>query len=214
MRFYRTVAVHPRRVYQKFLSIARSDEVYYTIRSQFGNERNDITRAAHFLYMNRNCFNGIYRTNSKGAFNVPFASRRVPCYPTEQNILGAATLLSRATVTCDDFETVCTKNVRKGDFVCLDPPYYVPKARVFREYSSERFSRADFDRLQRTLKDIDRTGAYFLLSYPSCQLAAALFGRWNTAVISVRRTIAGDVSSRRRARESLIYNYDFRHAQL
>jgi DNA adenine methylase len=212
IRFYRTIAMHPGRVYQKFLSIPRSEEAYYKIRSQFGSERDEINRAARFLYMNRNCFNGIYRTNSSGIFNVPFASRRVPHYPTEEAIRLAANILGDATITCGDFEAVCSKNVRKGDFVYLDPPYYVPSKRVFREYSSEPFSRADLDRLQDTINDIDRKGAYFLLSYPSCELADALVGRWNMAAINVRRTIAGDVLSRRRARESLIYNYDPRHA--
>jgi DNA adenine methylase len=207
MRFYTTISVHPKRVYQRFLSIPRTEQAYYTIRSLFGHERGDITRAAHFLYMNRNCFNGIYRTNNKGKFNVPFASRRVPYYPTEQDIVEAAALLSHATITCDDFEAVCNQNVRKGDFVYLDPPYYVPSKRVFREYSSAPFSRADFDRLQRTLNDIDRKGAYFLLSYPTCHLATALVGRCNDTAINVRRTIAGAVSSRGRTRESLIYNY-------
>ena len=112
----------------------------------------------------------------------------------------------------NDFETVCKTKVTKGDFVYLDPPYYVPAQRVFREYSSKPFSASDFDRLGRTLRLIDERGAKFLLSYPKCAVAAALAREWHHAKINVRRTIAGDVHSRGTAREILIYNYDLKHA--
>lgn len=208
VKFYRTLAKHPRAVYRDFRSIKRNSRVYYRVRSIYANERDPIKRAAYFFYLNRNCFNGIYRTNANGEFNVPFSDRRVPHYPSEDSVVSASDLLRHSEIYCEDFEAVCSASAGKGDLVYLDPPYYVPAKRVFREYSSLPFSFADFKRLGRTLRSLDRRGIRFLLSYPSCVAAAKLADRWNCRKITVRRTIAGNSHSRRRAQELLIFNYD------
>ncbi|XIA63359.1 DNA adenine methylase [Bradyrhizobium sp. TZ2] len=79
--------------------------------------------------------------------------------------------MKRASLKCEDFESVCDDNVKRGDFVYLDPPYYMPRKRIFREYSSEPFSQIDVGRLEATLRRIDRAGAKFLLSYPDCAIS-------------------------------------------
>lgn len=212
IRFYKTISQHPLAVYRRFSGISRNPKTYYEIRAKWFAERDPIKRAALFLYLNRNCFNGIYRTNSSGLFNVPFAKDRVQKYPTYDNVKDATNLLKRSTLYSADFEHVCVHHVRKNDFVYLDPPYYVPSKRVFREYSSEPFNLPDFKRLESTLRKIDRKGAQFLLSYPDCAEASRISKNWNSHRITVRRTIAGNVESRRRARELLIFNYDISHA--
>jgi DNA adenine methylase len=211
IKFYRTIAQKPSAVYRHFQSIPRNPRTYYSIRSRWNMEIDPVIRAAYFFYLNRNCFNGIYRTNSQGAFNVPFAADRVPAYPSECTVVAAASLLQRTRIFCSDFEKICSK-VRKGDFVYLDPPYYVPAERVFREYSSKPFSNSDFQRLANTLAKLDRVGANFLLSYPDCSVASKLARRWNRSAITVRRTVASDTFSRRRTKELLVYNYDLPHA--
>jgi DNA adenine methylase len=208
VRFYKVVARHPSRVYASFVQIPRTSRIYYKVRANYGSELNPIRRAANFLYLNRNCFNGIYRTNVRGEFNVPFSESRVAPYPTKDEVGEASRLLSKAVLRCEDFQVVCRRDLRRGDFAYLDPPYYRPIKRVFVEYSAEPFDGTDITRLQKTLQQIDRSKASFLLSYPKCAASERIARDWNSASISVRRTIAGDVASRRRDRELLIFNYD------
>jgi DNA adenine methylase len=208
VHFYKTVSRHPIEVYEKVISIPRRPSMYYNIRAADIISLDDTTRSAYFLFLNRNCFNGIFRTNVRGQFNVPFSSKRVQPYPLADEFCMSATALARSTLKCADFESVCRRDVREGDFVYLDPPYYVPKRRVFREYSSKPFSESDVVRLAKLLCEIDRRGAYFLLSYPDCGLIKSLAARWELTQIRVRRTIAGNMSSRGYAPEVLIRNFD------
>ena len=202
---------HPTKVYRKFRLIPRNKATYYSIRSRWFLQNDPITRAALFFYLNRNCFNGIYRTNTKGVFNVPFSNSRVASYPTQAAIEEAADLLRNTRLFSDDFEPICTTHVRTCDFIYLDPPYYIPAKRVFREYSRQPFCEVDLYRLKRVLRHIHKAGARFLLSYPNGAIASELARDWNRTSISVRRTISGNLQSRKRTRETLIYNYDVDH---
>jgi len=205
--FYKTLSKHATSVYQKFVSIPRDSDTYYRVRSEVASERDPIARSATFLYLNRNCFNGIFRTSAKGEFNVPFSSSRVPRYPSLDEVQRAAAALRRVSIRCGDFESVCRDEVAKGDLVYLDPPYYVTSRRVFREYSSQPFSEVDLNRLTELLVEIDSRGALFLLSYPDCTLIRNLAKFWRTSRIRVMRSISGKLSSRGYARELLIRNY-------
>ena len=207
INFYQTLAKQPTKVYRKFASIPRSPDTYYRVRSAASSERDAVTRSAMFLYLNRNCFNGIYRTSAKGEFNVPFSASRVPKYPSLEEVQEAAAALGSATIRCGDFEVICREVVTKGDLIYLDPPYYVASRRLFREYSSQPFCENDFRRLTDLLVDIDKRGARFVLSYPDCTLIRGLARRWHASRIRVMRSIAGKVSARGYARELLIRNY-------
>jgi DNA adenine methylase len=208
MQFYKTVSKHADEVFETFRRIRRSKSTYYSIRATEMDELDDTTRSAYFLYLNRNCFNGIFRTNIKGHFNVPFSNSRVPRYPLSADFRRSAAALAKAKLRCADFQKVCLEEVCKDDFVYLDPPYYVPKKRVFREYSSKPFSENDVVRLASVLREIDRRGALFLLSYPECPLIKSLAKNWEVTRIMVRRTIAGNISSRGYAPEVLVRNFD------
>lgn len=207
MRFYRILAKSPNEIIELLNKIPREKDTYYAIRSNYFNEKEDCEWAAQFLYLNRNCFNGIYRTNLKGFFNVPFAGSRVAGYPSRENILNISSALSSCELKNDDFEDICINQIKKNDFVYLDPPYYVTTNRVFREYSSKPFSECDFNRLITTLREIDRRGAYFLLSYPNNPIASPLVEEWYHTVIDVRRIISSKVESRGTVSELLIRNY-------
>ncbi|WP_084518237.1 Dam family site-specific DNA-(adenine-N6)-methyltransferase [Bradyrhizobium sp. th.b2] len=208
IEFYRVATDDPEGVFRRFIRLPRNPETYYRIRRAFPSEKDPLRRAAHFLYLNRNCFNGIYRTNNQGGFNVPFSKDRVANYPTRENFILATNILTKAKLRCGDFEHACEMEAKRGDFIYLDPPYYRPRKRVFREYSSKPFSNEDIDRLECLLREIDQTGARFLLSYPECAIAKRLAAQWNRKRINVRRTIAGSVAARGPTKELLIFNYD------
>ncbi len=157
-----------------------------------------------FLYLNRNCFNGVFRTNTGGQFNVPIGTR-TGAYFTNTDLLNCSVLLKRAKLLAADFgETI--EHVRAGDFVYLDPPFAVDSRRVFCEYGAQPFSTADMARLAVGLRDIERKRADFLVSYADSKEARALAKEWNATRLPIRRHVAGFSGSRRRAFEWLISN--------
>ena len=204
---YSVVRDHSEEVYDRVSAIPRTRDVYYAIRSQCPAQLTHIERATRFIYLNRNCFNGIFRTNAHGEFNVPFASSRVGAFVTRDEFLGAADLLRRAKFCAGDFGSTL-RHVRAGDFVYLDPPYAVKSRRVFREYGAKVFGTADIERLRKHLCAIDTKGAHFVVSYADCREARDLAKNWRSRRVRLRRHIAGFSQARKLAYELLITNID------
>ncbi len=166
--------------------------------------RSAVERATFFVYLNRNCFNGIYRTNRAGHFNVPFGSYQGQ-YPRICDFETVARLLKKADLlSCDFGTTLC--QVRKNDFVYLDPPFAATGSRTFVEYGKRSFGEGDLERLSRHLDRIDSRGASFLVSYADCPRARSIAKHWNFTAIQVRRHIAGFTTKRKMAGELLITN--------
>jgi DNA adenine methylase len=165
----------------------------------------DVDRTARFIYLNRYCFNGVYRTNRQGEFNVP-RGRDTGDLPTLDTIKQCARALDSAELVSGDFEVILER-ARRGDFVYLDPPYTKADQPYSGEYGYGAFSSTDFERLLAQLKRLDDLGATFLLSYRySLQINRGL-RHWHTSVVSVRRHIAGFSSARRVVRELLVSNH-------
>lgn len=99
---------------------------------------------------------------------------------SKESFLASIEKLRSAKLDCSDFVSVCERNVARGDFVYLDPPYYVPKQRVFREYVPHDFAREDIDRLKNLLELIDGRGGHFLLNYPDCYMMRKIARRWSS----------------------------------
>lgn len=138
---------------------------------------------------------------------APFAASRVANYPSKEEFVERANMLRKCKLICGDFETVALSNVERGDFVYLDPPYYIPEQRVFLEYSADHFGEKDFFRLSDVLIDIERRGAKFLLSYPDCDLSKRLATQWNSRFVDAPRSISAKTSSRKKVLERIISNY-------
>jgi DNA adenine methylase len=180
-------------------------DAYYRIRGQDPTSLAEAERAARFLYLNRYCFNGIYRTNAAGKFNVPFGPQKtVTPFPTA-SLNDISVALRGAMLVHGDFERTLS-HVRKGDFVYLDPPYASESKRIFNEYGPTPFSSEDLDRLSLQLNRIDSIGATFVLSYTETKQAKALFARWSPRRVWVKRNVAGFASDRRGAYELLASN--------
>ncbi len=162
------------------------------------------TRALRFLFLNRNCFNGIYRTNAAGHFNVPMGER-VGKYFSREELIQCSQILHRAELIAGDFATTL-EQVKRFDFVYLDPPYAVKSRRMFREYGKTVFDTADIPRLDKGLKQIVARGADFLVSYADCAEARALAADWHAVRLPVRRHVAGFAGNRKNAYEWLITN--------
>lgn len=205
METYSVLRDRPDDVHKAVSKLPRSEDDYYKIRGRNINRLGALGRAVRFVYLNRHCFNGIYRTNTKGEFNVPYAHTRPGSVPTIETFRQNGALLQRAILKTGDFGAVLSA-VKRNDFVYLDPPYAVTNRRVFRQYDKREFSTRDLERLVEHLKRIDRVGATFVVSYADCTEARTLLSHWNLRRLRVRRHIAGFVSDRRSAMELLVTN--------
>lgn len=201
---YETIRDRPREVGEALYAIPRDSETYYKVRRSYRTSATPIDRAAQFVYLNRNCFNGIFRTNLQGDFNVPFGADQGQ-YPRLCDFHTTADLLKKAILLRGDFGATL-RHLRKGDFVYLDPPFAATGVRTFVEYGKRSFAEVDIDRLSRHLDRIDSKGASFLVSYADCTRARDIAKNWNSKAIEVRRHIAGFTSKRKMAGELLITN--------
>lgn len=201
---YRTVKHSPLKTAQALSRMPEGDaNYYYRLRKQSATGGSAARNAARFIYLNRYCFNGLYRTNLSGRFNVPYGGSRSGRLPDAEVLRSAAKGLRAATLITADFRHTLSL-VREGDFVYLDPPYWVPERRVFREYSKNVFDAEAVDALAEGLERLEKLRIPFVLSYADSSTGAAL-GRFRRSKrVLVQRQIAGFSNSRRFAAELII----------
>ena len=196
----------PHKVFRSLSSRPVNSDYYYVLRKSDYSKKTGYQAAARFIYLNRFCFNGIYRTNAKGQFNVPFSGINNGKKPCLNQFLTCSNQLKQAVIINGDFESVIRANIRANDFVYLDPPYATGTRRIFREYNGNNFKISDLERLAKLLEDINERKAFFVLSYAYCTEAKAMFSRWRTEKYFVQRNVAGFAKDRRTAAEILVTN--------
>jgi DNA adenine methylase len=192
-------------VLECFRRLPKSRQAYYALRRVDPGRISEAECAARFIYLNRYCFNGLYRTNAKGEFNVPYARPRGRVRLDEDLLTGAARALARATLVNGDFQNTLI-HARRGDFVYLDPPYVTSSRRVFSEYLPGTFEGRDLERLGGTLRELNSGGVTFVITYADSPEARTLLKSWNTRRIRTRRNIAGFSARRRGAYELVATN--------
>jgi DNA adenine methylase len=180
-------------------------EEYLRLRSLDTSLLEPHARAARFIYLNRFCFNGIYRTNLAGKFNVPYSGDRCGAVPHDGVFQECSRHLRRARFVCGDFEKVL-KHVEKGDLVYMDPPYAVRARRVFREYDPSTFTNADIKRLRAWMERLDTAGIDFVVSYAESEEADILKKGFSYETVTVRRNVAGFAAHRAMTNELVISN--------
>lgn len=203
---FRLVRERPAQLARRLKRLPLGEEAYYRIRATNPRNLKPLNRAARFLYLNRFCFNGLYRTNSKGEFNVPYGGRKTGSLPGEDELAQCASLLENAVLHTGDFQHIVEEEVQDGDFVYLDPPYSISGTRVFREYGPSAFGPDDLDRLLQTLSCIDRAHGRFVLSYARSKDIINSMTNWKVYRVEARRNIAGFTGSRRTAEEIIATN--------
>lgn len=204
---YLQIKKNPYPVYKILKTLKVSEKDYYIIRALDPNKMGVNQKVARFIYLNKLCFNGLYRTNASGNFNVPYSGENNFNADVEYEILKKVSQsLSTTKIVCGDFETVIKKNVRAGDFVYLDPPYAVENRNIFTQYGPQTFGLNDLLRLKLLLKHINDKNAYFLFSYAYCKEAIHLFDEWSMKKKFTQRNISGFSNYRRKAAEVLITN--------
>lgn len=202
---YKTLRSYPAELYSVLQLFEINKEQYYKLRSQSPTSMNPLEAAARFIYLNRFCFNGLFRTNLKGEFNVPYGAGKSGKLPTLEQLTQLSKSLKNTSLRSGDFSKTLA-GVKSGDFVYLDPPYAIENRRVFNQYGPQNFGLNDLDRLAEELKVIDASGAKFVLSYAYCKEALSSFNGWSKRKVFVRRNIAGFSASRKSAAEVIVTN--------
>lgn len=197
---------HPRAIYRRLVALPRGRRSYNRLRKMAPTSMESLDRAARFLFLNRFCFNGLYRTNVAGRFNVPYSPQGTGDIPSWKQFCASARHLRSATIFHGDFAKVLASTVRAGDFVYLDPPYAVANRRIFRQYGPQTFGLCDLERLVGCLHCIDAIGAKFVLSYAYCSEAVFMFKNWPCRKLFTQRNISGFAKHRRTAAEILVTN--------
>ena len=185
-------------------------EYYYTMRAQNPADLAPAARAARLIFLNKTCYNGLYRENSKGEFNVPFGRYKNPKICDEARLRAASAALQGVEVRVADFsETVETAVA--GDFVYFDPPY-VPLSSTsnFTSYNKKGFGRTDQERLAETVAQLTKRGVKVMLSNSSAPLVYDLYDRsaYQLIDIQARRNINSKAGRRGPVKELLILNYE------
>ncbi|MDA9785637.1 Dam family site-specific DNA-(adenine-N6)-methyltransferase [Gammaproteobacteria bacterium] len=184
---------------------AHSSEQYYKIRDLFNSSSG---KPEHFLYLNRTCFNGVYRENMKGEFNVPIGKRNSSFFPfTIEDFAKYSKVLAGAELKTQGFEETLLK-AKKGDFIFIDPPYLKNENNYesFRKYGKDIFSKEDLGRLAEVLRSLSGDCKILISNFDLANVKT-LFPDWNQASIKQMSYISGAGKGRKPMEEVLIYNY-------
>jgi DNA adenine methylase len=185
--------------------LPKNKSAYYAIRKQDPSSLSPTEQAARFIYLNALCFNGLYRVNTEGKFNVPYGTKHRQVSFDAASLRQASYTLRGAQVEHSDFEEIVDR-AGDGDFIYLDPPYATGAHRTFVEYGQTIFSAKDLERLLAALKASAQRGAKFVLSYANVPEVQNMPASWSVKSVKARRNIAGFLDSRRLVSEVLISN--------
>ncbi|MBU3923999.1 MAG: DNA adenine methylase [Nanoarchaeota archaeon] len=183
-----------------------SEELYYITRKEDPEVMSKISRAARFIYLNRTCFNGLYRVNSKGQFNVPIGSYKNPGICQEKELRVISELLKSVNIKAQSFEKVL-KKAKKEDFIYFDPPYYPLKKSSFTTYSKDSFLDKEQKDLFEIFKKLDKKGCLVMHSNSDTKFIKDLYRDYNIHLVYARRNINSVSSGRRKIKEVVITNY-------
>jgi DNA adenine methylase (dam) len=184
-------------------------EFYYEMRERYNDklkaEDYDTEMAALFIYLNKHCFNGLYRVNQKGQFNVPWNQKEQVRSVDVENIKNVSYYLKSVTITCQDFEK-SLETAKKGDFIYFDSPYAPLNPASFDSYTKEGFTEEEHRRLSKVFKELSDRGCYCMLTNHNTELIQELYHDFLKEEVDVRRAINSD-PKKRVGKEIIIRNY-------
>lgn len=201
---YQCIKESPDAVFEILTQFENNSDAYYAIRSSSPVDR--FERAARFIYLNQTSFNGLYRVNRKGEYNVPYGKRKNVSFSLDNLNIVSDRLTNALLIACDFEETIL--RVKQGNLVYLDPPYVVAKDdKSFIGYNQQLFSIEDQKRLSKCIDYIKSVGAYYILSNAKHETILSIFDKGDS-VIEVQRTslIGGKNAYRGKIHEYLFTN--------
>jgi DNA adenine methylase len=193
----------------KRLARVHGEQGYYDERDRYNarKHKSRAERAAQFIYLNKTCFNGLYRVNRRGEFNVPIGRYANPNIADSETLLAASAALAQAQLRCTPFETLLSE-VRPGDFVYMDPPYEpVSRTANFTSYAQDGFSQEKQTDLRNVFRELDRRGAKLMLSNSDVPFIRDLYRGFEIERVYAPRAVSCDAKSRGPVSEVVVRNY-------
>lgn len=203
--FYNQIKHSWSNIYESVHNMPNTSDIYYQVRETKPKELTSLDAAIRFFYLNRYCFNGVYRTNKNGDFNVP-RGKHMGRMPTLTEVESFSKRIQIAKFINDDFSNVLA-TASKNDFIYLDPPYAGRGVKDRGEYGPKSFRAADIERLSTSISAASERGAKILLSYADIPIIREIFKDWHIEVVSVSRNVSGFVRGRSVVNELIIKNY-------
>lgn len=187
-------------------------EYFLVMRARNIKKLSDLSIASRFIYLNRTCFNGLYRVNKNGGFNTPYGKYVNPLICDEVNLRKVSKALKKVLIKHQDYKQVL-KKAKKGDFLYFDPPYYpVSKTSSFTSYTKEVFLSKEQIELRDTFLTLHKRGCFVMLSNSDTLFIKKIYSEIKKEGIKISKVNAGrainvKASGRGRIKEVLITNY-------
>ena len=198
INMYRQVADNVESVIYCLKKYKNTEDMFYEVRSQRWTELPPEEAAARMIYLNKTCFNGLYRVNRKGEFNVPYGKYKNPTICDEDGLREASKILKKATIICGDYLEVLNEYCRENDFVFLDPPYVpISEYSDFKRYTKEQFYEKDQRILAAKVDQLYNQGTNIILTNSNAKLVHELYDKYPLQVIKTHRHISSKAKTRR-----------------
>lgn len=181
----------------ELLKTYQNEEIfYYALRALDSNKLSNIEKAARLIYLNKTCFNGLYRVNKKGHYNVPYGKRSSE-FLNEGTLRDASIFLNETTIVHSDYKSTLEKYAKKGDFIFLDPPYYpIGKNSDFQRYTKEFFYHEDQVNLKKVFDALVAKGCYVILTNSDHPFILDLYNEYRIEIVETKRLISRNANTR------------------
>lgn len=175
-----------------------TSEMFYSVREQEWTSLPEAEAAARTIFLNKTCFNGLYRVNKKGKFNVPFGNYKNPKICDVDALTAASRLLNMATIVCGDYKQILLEHAEPDDFIFLDPPYLpISENADFKRYTKEQFHENDHNDLATEVERLRKLGCFTLLTNSNHPLVHQLFSAYPIEIIATKRYISCSGNNRK-----------------
>ena len=197
INLYKTIAEDVDELIKKLKEMKNEEEFYYMVRAIEPKTLTNVERAARTLYLNRTCYNGLYRVNKQGQFNVPFGKYKNPKICDEEKLYAVSKVLKNTTIVHGDYKDVLYDYAKPGDFIFLDPPYFpISQYSDFKRYTKEQFHDEDQIKLAAEVKRLRDIGCHVLLTNSNHPLVHEFYKEFEISVHQTKRNISSKASKR------------------
>lgn len=214
INMYRQVANHVDDLILHLSKYKNTDETFYSVRNIDWNKLSPVEAAARTIFLNKTCFNGLYRVNKNGQFNVPFGRYSNPKICDPEALKHASTVLQKATICLGDYFQILEQYAESGDFIYLDPPYLpISKYSDFKRYTKEQFYEDDHIKLAKLVARLHKKGCYVILTNSNHPLVHELYSDFKIEVVQTKRYISCD-SINRKGEDVIVTAYPIQQLSL
>ena len=206
---YNVIKRHVKELIESLKKHKNSKDYFLKMRAKNPRELSNLEVASRFIFLNKTCFNGLYRVNSKGGFNTPFGKYKNPLICDEQNLIKVSKALKGVEITHRDYKWIL-EQAKKGDFIYFDPPYYpINKTSSFTSYTKEGFLDKEQIELRDLFVKLHKRGCFLMLSNSDTPFINKIYSKAGIYITKIKanRAINSKSSGRGRITEVLITNY-------